>query len=217
MPSTGNLISKQSLIDDFIAAVMTPAANSSRWHSTSVPTTTSRIWDAGAVITVSPRSVINETVLSPSTAGLENPTTANLPTNPITATEIVNVFRSYAYNTTRIRNVTYGMYYTIYGNGSYIETGIPSDNPGAHASGAITGTLSEGTGLAHLTTTYLVALPAVANTPAGNALISAPNLNSFFSNLRTVANPATNGSANIDLRICHSSCHNNCHGSRGRR
>ena len=32
-----------------------------------------------------------------------------------------------------------------------------------------------------------------------------------------VLNNLTDGSAYVDLRICHSSCHSNCHGSRGRR
>lgn len=218
MASSGNIITKASIINDFIAAVMTPAATSSRFHTTNLPTTTTRIWAAGATETVQqPIPVINQAALSASSAGLTNPTTTDLTENTITATRIVNVCRSYAYNTTRIRRITYGMYYTVYGNGSYTQTGVPSNDPVAHASGVITGTLGEGTGLGHLTTSYLVSLPAVANTPSGTETVSAPNLNSFYANLRTAANASENDSAVIDLRICHSSCHNNCHSSRGRR
>jgi hypothetical protein len=215
MPTTGSTITKQSLINDFIAAVMTPATNTSRFSTSNVPNTTQYAWASGQILPSTTRAAINQSALSSPSDGLGNPTTGNLPTNTITATEIVNVFRTYARMTTRIRNVSYGMYYTVYGNGQYARTGVPSDNPTAHAAGVISGTFSGNIALAHLTSSYLDDAPLSINLSGTNGVVNATNLNSFFQNLRTSASPSN--LPTVDLRVCHSSCHNNCHGSRGRR
>jgi len=239
MATAGSTITKSSIINDFIAAVMNPAINSSRLHVSNYPTVGYRIWTSGGILynyTVPVYSgtdaygnpilvgynyppvvmdAINRSVLENSSVGMGNPSTADLPTARITASEIVNVCRNYAYNTTRIRNVIYGLYYTQYGDGSGLigYHGVPLDYaPG----GVLTGTLNYGESLARLNSSYLVNLPAtVGSDPASGSIVSASALSSFYSNLRYYASGTTNGS--VDLRICHTSCHNNCHSSRGRR
>lgn len=212
-------VRKRKIIDDFIEAVMKPASNSSRFHSSNFPGTTRRIWASGTILTgQSNLATINRTPLSDSSAGLSDPTTSSLSSSTITASEIVDTCRSFAYNTTRIRKVQYGLYYTSYTNGQYTQTGVPSDNPNAHASGVISGTENGGTALAHLSTQYLVDIPSnISNAPRSGDVIDDSKLSSFYDNLRKAADANQNSSSTVDLRVCHSSCHNNCHGSRGRR
>jgi hypothetical protein len=211
-------VTKKQIIDDFISAVMDPARNSSRFHSSNIPVTTRRVWNNGGIIITSERSVINTGVLAGQTTGLDNPNVSEISNATITASEIVDVCRSFARNTTRIRKVQYGLYYTVYSNGQGTQTGVPSDNPVAHAGGAISGTEAGGESLAHLSSSYLVDIPSnISGAPSKDNVINSNNLNSFFNNLRGAADANKNGSSVVDLRICHSSCHNNCHGSRGRR
>lgn len=244
MASSGDSVTKSSIINDFISSVMTPASDSSRLtSSSSLPTTNQQMWDNGGIRTTIPNPVyaydsygnpyiigytytdvslscINSSALSSSTDGMTNPTTSDLPSSAIVASEIISTCRSYAYNTSRIRNAQYGLYYTQYSYGQYGGTGVPASAPPTDASGApvYTGTLNSGTTLAHLTSSYRVDLPSsVGSEPSAGSGISASSLNSFYSNLRFYANANTNGSSTVDLRICHTSCHNNCHSARGRR
>jgi hypothetical protein len=241
MATAGNTITKSSIVTDFINAVMNPA-NITRWHSGSYPTINYRIWTSGSLLynytvpvyatttdaygnvityiasytypAVS-MDTINRSALENSSVGMSNPSTANLPSAQIVASEIVNMCRSFAFETTRIRRIYYGLYYTQYGDGSGLigQHGVPLDYaPG----GVFTGTLNFGDSVAHLNSNYMVSIPgAVGSDPAAGTTVSASSINAFYSNLRYYANPYTHGV--VDLRICHSSCHNNCHSSRGRR
>lgn len=221
MPQQNTDITKSSVLNDFITTVMDPARNTLRWYAGNVPTITNRIWDNGTVLVVAPYAVINQSALDSQSSGMNNPQNYELGNNQnlIQASEIVNLLRSYASNTTKIRRAQMGLYYTQYYNGQYTNTGVPSDNPYAHASGVITGVAigSHPTGIdyTHLIDSYKLSISTSG--PNQNEIIYANVLNNFYSNLRSAADAGTNGSSVVDLRICHSSCHNNCHGSRGRR
>jgi hypothetical protein len=52
---------------------------------------------------------------------------------------------------------------------------------------------------------------------AGGQIITASNLESFFSHLRDILNNARAQTVTLQYNVCHASCHSNCHGSRGRR
>lgn len=266
MAYSGQTITKSSIIDDFISAVMAPARNTSRITSSSnLPTTNQQMWDNGGIRTTIANPVyaydsygnpyvigytysnvslscINTNLLRPGTDGLSDPTTSNLPSSAIVANEIISTCRMYAYNTTRIRKVQYGLYYTQYSYGQYFGSGVPASGPPyeqipiygtaydnygnpyttiiGYNTGApvYTGTLNPGTSLAHITSNYSVAIPSsVGGEPTTGGVVSASQLNSFYNNLRYYADANTNGSGTVDLRICHTSCHNNCHSARGRR
>ena len=196
---------------------MAPNRSLINFNSATVPTTNTRIWTNGGITHAFWLDTINRSALGAPGDGLANPTTAHLPSTAVTAIEIVNVCRAFAHNTTRIRRVQFGLYFTRYSHPTGTWTGVPSDNPQAHIWGRIDGELNGGVGVAHLTSAYLYAIPNVSDTPAAGSDISAARLNAFYANLRSVSNANTSGAPIVDLRICHSSCHNNCHSSRGRR
>ncbi len=231
MPSPGTLVTRSSVISDFIVKITNPVRNATwnppfgfggpqpAYHSGLVPTSTTRVWENGSIVTSAPYTAINTSALS--TKDYSDPTAADFPSAIIYASEVLNACRAYARLTTRLRTVIFGVIYTQYYNGQYTRTGVPSDDPNAHAGGVITGSLVFGVGDAHLTSSYLLNLAApITSQPAQSTLISATNFNSFLDNLRQAvinAQTAANNTGLPDLRVCHSSCHNNCHGSRGRR
>jgi len=224
MPQSGTLVTRSSIIDDFIANVMQPAQNTNRWHSTNLPTNTVRIWTNGSIITVASYPLLDPSYMESQYFNMTNPSTGNItPLNPdnVTAYVIVDVLRVYARNTSLIRRIQMGIFFTQYFDGQGVRTdGFISDNPYAHIGGRIDGTNtgSHPTGIepAHLSNNFLVNNTDVsAGIPSSGGEISASNLNSFISALRDRANPYNNPI--VDLRICHSSCHSNCHSSRGRR
>jgi hypothetical protein len=270
MASAGENVTKNSIIQDFISAVMNPALFSNRYSTTTgLPTTNQQMWDNGGIRTSYQQpiystaydgygnpyqyisgyytvnvslSCINTAVLDSHLAGLQNPSTGDLPSSAIVASEIISTCRSYAYETSRIRKIQYGLYYTQYSYGQYFGSGVPASGPPTqqipvyqtgydnygnsyqyiayYISGGpvYTGELNGGTALGHLTASYKVALPSnVGGEPSAGSTISSSSLSSFYSNLRYYANPDTNNSPTMDLRICHTSCHNNCHSARGRR
>lgn len=223
MPSTSQSITKPSVIDEFISTVM-DAAKIGRITSSVYPTYDYVFWDNGSMTYSGPFPTIDTSPLVDENYNLGNPTTAEL-SSLVYANEILNLLRSYAYNTTVIRRVRYGKYWIQYSNGQGTRTGVPSNDP-AHAPWGYQGTMQWGfydgnidgsVYPAHLNTDYRVSNPNSVSGPTTAALIDGSDLTDFFNNLRNAANPNTNGSDIVDLRICHSSCHNNCHSSRGRR
>lgn len=218
-------VTKSTIINDFIATVLNaskldPAgaifADGVGGAINNAPTTNLRVWQNGGVISTGLRFTINTIPLAPKQYSLPN--VQDLGDSIIVASTISNVLRNYARQTTRIRPIRSGLYYTIYSNGQYTNTSVPSDNPNAHASGVITGTFLDSSTQAHLNNQYLLDIStSVSNQPQSGQVISASNLNSFYNNLNTAVNNLQNSGGRIDLRICHSSCHNNCHSSRGRR
>lgn len=225
MPQSDTLITRSSIINDFISVVMDPARNTSRWYAGNIPTNTSRVWTGGAIVTVAAYSIINQTPLATQDSLMANPRTSdivNLNPDWVTASEIVSTLRTFAKNTSVIRRIQMGIYYTIYDRSTGVDSSIPSDNPTAHIGGRIDGTSygahPNGIDYCHLTSSYIIDNSGVSSDrPSRDNTISAPNLNSYIQNLRNAANAGVNGSSIVDLRICHSSCHSNCHSSRGRR
>lgn len=195
MADVGTVVTKQTIVDDFVNAVMAPEQNRGRWHSGNRPTFDYQrgAWDSYNY--VGPYSVIQDVVVDPS-IGMANPPTAALSTELITASVIVDVLRNYAYGTTRVRYVFAGIYY----NTSWGEAG----------------TYGLQYGYAHLNDNYLRSQPYNVAGPVVNDTIIASQLINFYNSLRSAANTDTYGDA-LDLRICHTSCHSSCHASRGRR
>lgn len=195
MASTGTVVTKQTIIDDFVNAVMAPEQNRSRWHINNKPTFDYQrgAWDSYNY--VGPYPVIQDVLVDPS-VGMSNPPQSSFSTELITASNIVDVLRSYAYGTTRVRYVIAGIYY--------------NESSGAG------GTYGYQEGYAHLNDNYLRSQPTGVVGPVVNDTIIATQLDNFYSSLRSAANTDTYGDA-IDLRICHTSCHSACHSSRGRR
>lgn len=209
MASAGNLVTKQSIIDDFFATVIAPAPRANAWHKTNFPTIntgfTSR-WgtfdERGAVTAYSIIGATNASgtvvdVLVEPTTGISSPSQAELNTINITASNIVSVLRNYAYNTTRVRLVRAGIYYN-------------------YTTGGGSGVFNEQVNYAHLNDNYLRGQPLNVVGPVVNETIVATQLNNFYSSLRSAANTDTYGDI-VDLRICHQSCHYSCHSARGRR
>ena len=218
MATAGTVVTKQTIIDDFVSAVMAPEQNRARWHSGNKPTHNYVISADNSTPGVAPYPIIGYREPGPTPApkpgqgntanvfdgvdvtgaasvGMANPTAADF-TEAITASNIVSVLRNYAYQTTRVRLVRAGVYYQYYGGG--------------------VGTFNEQVGYAHLNDTYLRTNPLSVSGPAANDIITASTLNTFYTSLRIAANTDTYGDI-IDLRICHTSCHSACHSSRGRR
>jgi hypothetical protein len=195
MATVGTVVTKQTIIDDFVSAVMAPEQTRGRWHLYSKPTYDYAIGLDDATNYVGPYPIIQDVLVDPS-VGMANPTAANF-TEAIAASNIVSVLRDYAYGTTRVRLARAGIFYNYHIGGS-------------------SGTFGEQVAYAHLNDTYLRTNPLSVSGPAANDIITADALNTFYTSLRLAANTDTYGDI-IDLRICHTSCHANCHGSRGRR
>jgi len=209
MASAGNLVTKQTIINDFFATVIAPAPRANAWHKANIPTFNSAFSGAWGTfdhrVTVTPFSIIGATtpsgtvvdVLTESTTGMSAPSQADLNTINITASNIVSVLRNYAYNTSRVRLVRAGIYYN---NTTYGGSGV----------------FNEQVNYAHLNDNYLRTEPLNVAGPVVNQTIIATQLDNFYSSLRSAANTDTYGDI-LDLRICHQSCHYSCHSSRGRR
>lgn len=195
MATTGELITKQAIINDFVSAVMAPEQNRSRWHINNQPTASTTIGGYDSTNTVTPYVAI-QPVLVNSSISMANPTVTDFPETLITANNIVSVLRNYAYGTTRVRSARAGIFYN-------------------YSSGA-SGTFGEAINYAHLNDTYLRTNPLSVSGPSVNQDITATALNTFYTSLRLSANTDNYGDI-IDLRICHTSCHSACHSSRGRR
>jgi hypothetical protein len=220
MASVGQVITKASVVNDFINTVMSSArmAPSGALHSGNAPRVDVRMWDNGTIISWAGAYIAANTTQLGSDQ-YSYPTTANLPGSgasglTITASLIVNMCKSFANATTRLRPAQWGLYYTQYYNGQYVQTGVPSDGSNIPF---FTGTVLATFGQAHLTTNYLQSVGAISNEPIANTIISAPNINNFYNNLAAAVTALRGSIGTVDLRVCHSSCHNNCHGSRGRR
>jgi len=225
MPNASEIITKPSVITEFIQRVMDPARNTVRWSSTNYPQFDHRVWENGGIIFWGNLPSINTAPLADSNSNVTSPTNAEL-SSLVLANEILNLLRNYAYNTTVIRRIRYGKYYSIYSHNSGARTGVPADDyvpfgyTGTFLNGTwptATGTPDGEVGFAHMTSAYLVSNPLSVAGPVVTTIIDGSDLTDFFTNLRNAADATTNGSAEVDLRICHSSCHNNCHSSRGRR
>lgn len=231
MPSTGQTVTKPSVITEFISRVMDPAVNTGRWWfdndvgSGVLPRFDHRWWDNGTIVYSGPSPVMSTAGLMTAYRGLDNPTEGQL-TNLVVGNEILDLLRSYAYNTTVIRRVRYGKYYTNYSHANGTRTPVPSDNPD-HAPYGYQGTFLNGTWSAnigttdgavdytHMDFTFRQSAPLEVSGPTAQQLIDGSDLTDFFTRLRAAAHPDNHPI--VDRRICHSSCHNNCHSSRGRR
>lgn len=195
MADSGQLVNKQQIISDFVNSVLVPERNRGRWHISSKPTFDYTRGGFDSFNYSGPYVVIADVLVDPNTS-MGDPAAAELSTELITASNIVAVLRSYAYNASRVRLVRAGIYYNdSAGNG---------------------GTYGEQVYYAHLNSNYLRGEPLNVAGPVVNNTIIASQLNNFYNSLRSAANTDTYGDI-IDLRICHTSCHASCHGSRGRR
>jgi hypothetical protein len=129
-------------------------------------------------------------------------TGASIGPNPITAATIYNTLVAETNRFTRIRNLRATL---------TITTG--AGNATRPASDA-----RDVTNIAHLSSAYQGNIGSPANNGvASNQTISAPNLETFFTTLRSAYNTVRADTITINVDVCHSSCHVSCHGSRGRR
>ena len=79
------------------------------------------------------------------------------------------------------------------------------------------GYVYDATAIAYMNTNYRQGFTANNMGVAGGQIITASNLESFFSHLRDILNNARAQTVTLQYNVCHASCHSNCHGSRGRR
>jgi hypothetical protein len=216
MADSGQLVNKQQIINDFIERVINPAwlrtsiygeslIYANHWYGGDEPRVPTYDYQRGAYDSlnyVGNYAVIDQTALTaPVDGNIPSPSVAELSTEVITASNIVQVLRNYAYRSSRIRVVRAGIYYSD-------STGI--------ANNVITGTYAEQTNKAWLRDAYLRSEPLNVSGPVANNTIIASQLTNFYDSLRSAANTDTYADI-IDLRICHTSCHASCHASRGRR
>ena len=124
--------------------------------------------------------------------------------NTITASNIVNALLTETALYTNIRNLraVLNVVLSYYGG----------DYPGGG------GVIYDQTAKAYLNTDYRQTLNTVASTNVESAkIISATNLETFFTNLQTEYSTQSVNTATIQVDVCHASCHGNCHSNRGRR
>lgn len=235
MATSGQLVTRQSIINDFIATVM----NTSRinptgaLHTNNIPFVDIRMWDNGTVISAPGTKVAAATFsignnIYPLPGPSDLPDVTSIP-NLIVASRIASMCKAYAQITTRLRPAQWGIYYTQYYNGQYTRTGVPSDDANVPF---ISGTFAYNVGQAHLTFQWLagggvdqffgtgstsIEVATITDQPSVTDTISAARINNFYNNLVTAVDQRRGSMGTADLRVCHSSCHNNCHGSRGRR
>lgn len=176
MVSSNTTVTSASAINDFITRVVNPAYNSCVF------------WNGNHN-----SSYIDASQLGP--RDITRPTAANL-SGSLAATNLVNILRSYAYNTTVYRRARSGRQYSRWGNqsgGTWYE--------------------SDRTDVCRLIDSYRI--------DYGNAnisgIVNATNFNNLISDFRTRYQAAQSTAGVVDLRVCHDSCHSSCHGSRGRR
>jgi len=124
--------------------------------------------------------------------------------NTITASNIVNALLTETALYTNIRNLRAVLNVVLsYYGGNY---------PGGG------GVIYDQTAKAYLNTDYRQTLNTVASTNVeSEKIISATNLETFFTNLQTEYSTQSVNTATIQVDVCHASCHGNCHSNRGRR
>lgn len=80
------------------------------------------------------------------------------------------------------------------------------------------GIVYDQTNKAYMTaTTYTQTITTSSGNVLKDSVISATNLETFFTNLQTAYTVARDNVASITVDVCHASCHSSCHSSRGRR
>jgi hypothetical protein len=222
MATAGQVITKASVINDYLNRIKTVyfSANTGGRRNFSTLLTHQifiRMWDNGTIIGTG-TNMAPALPYGPPT--YTDPSVADLPTQRITASEIINMCRAYTASLTRFRkNIIVGLYYSQWDNASgllqTINT-VPLDFQWPTQVG-FSGTFGFEVVNIHLNSNFTVALPSpTPSQPTAGSIINASVLNSFYDNLRLAADNTANP-FQFDIRSCHSSCHNNCHGSRGRR
>ena len=174
MVSIGTNVTKTSVVNEFLTRVKNPAYNSAVFWNTSNPGSTR----------------INVSQLG--SRDVSAPSTSNIPDLIVTASTILNVFKSYAKVTTVYRRA---------------RSGLITDS----------GTTDDRTDVCRLIDGYQITYTYGNATVGPNNTITASSMNNFMQGLRNTASAAQSSAGVVDLRVCHSSCHSSCHGSRGRR
>ena len=178
MATSNTQVTKASVINTFISKVVNPAYNSCVYWNGNNPGT-SRINTAA----LGPRDVTR-----PGTG-----TISTVDINGTAASNIVEMARAYAYNTTVYRRARFGL----------------------RTDGA---TVGDGTRVCRLNDNYRIGYTYGAGSLGSLPRdVNAAMINGFFDAIRNVAKGAQLSAGVVDLRVCHNSCHNSCHSARGRR
>jgi hypothetical protein len=191
MPNQNEFVTRETVVNDFITKVKTPAYNTAVfWYSNPPPAINTAL--------LGPRDVIQ-----PSINDLPN-------SGKVTAAQIINLCLTYVRATTVYRRVLSGGLATaIIG---YTSSKWRSDRPiyglVSYAERVDVCRMSDGYAINYSYDTSLIDV---------NKKISASELNAFYNQLRATAANAQTTAGVVDGRICHSNCHSSCHGSRGRR
>lgn len=190
MANSNTTVTASGAINDFINQVVNPAYNSCVF------------WNGNY-----PSGRINTGALGP--RDITRPTAANLSGN-LAATNLVNILRTYAFNTTVYRRARSGLL-TSRSHTRYTYDFVSGRWVVAERQG--TWYVGDRTDVCRLIDSYRINY--------GNSTISgtvtANNFNNLISNFRTRYQAAQQTAGVVDLRVCHDSCHSSCHGSRGRR
>jgi hypothetical protein len=181
-------ITAQNIVDRYADFVVATANQSIAWGTNALPFAEMPSSNFGGTTSGKPISV----------------TGTNISAAEITASTIYNALLNETASYTRIRNLRAILF--VDGGG------------GNNGSRPTAGVIFDQTQKSYLNTAYLQTLGAVNNAgvSAGQE-ISAANLETLFTNMRTAYNTAAATTATIQVNVCHASCHSSCHNSRGRR
>ena len=193
MTTLNNPITSQNIVDRFADFVTTTANTGITWGTNNKPF-----------------SQMPDSYLGGTTDGSTVTATGDsigLTGDNITAANIVNALLAETALYTNIRNLRAVL--------NVVLTFTGSKNAIYPGGG---GVVYDQTAKTYLNTDYRQTLNAVASTNVESGqIISATNLETFFTNLQTEYSTQSVNTATIQVDVCHASCHGNCHGNRGRR
>lgn len=204
--NTGDIITKQDVVNYFNTNVVNVAFNGIQYHSGAVPTFT-----AG---NAKGKQAIPATQLSDLTQ--PNMTVEQITDEIITASTLVNIMRTIATNCSRIRNTICRSYFNT--NGAF---NLQQEFSGKAIYLAITPEIA-GTTMPYYTktpNTTIMTENSTATLPSDlsvNNIIAATSVTQFITNLVNEWNTRFNTTVTFHYYHCHSQCHSNCY-TRARR
>jgi hypothetical protein len=195
MPRTaGTDITRAGIVDDFYNAITLPVNSAAKWHSGSNPggVIQSGIV-AGSTVTNYTPSSLQSNLLSGTTVST-SPTAGELAVGDASLGAVNTLLRNTAQVLSRSRNVRLMKYYgTSYGVATLAY---------------------DATNLAHMSSSWQIAIGSVPSLGGGEVTASA--FNTFITNLTNTVTAHRNTTLTFTELWCHSNCHSN-HSSRSRR
>jgi hypothetical protein len=206
MAALTNPIEENNLASRFADYVVASANGSIVWGTNAVPTTAAPVPNAPEYVLAADLAG-SQAYFDGSTAGrattLSGATLKGATGETINAASITAALRAETAAYLSIRNL----------NAKLNVTGDGGNNGTRGTAGVIYDVTSK----AYMNSSYLLTLGTVSGNPVGGTTISAPGLETYFTNLQTRYTTVRDTTVTIQRDVCHASCHSSCHGSRGRR